>query len=319
MKPGHSLFGPLCLIAVGGIWILIGVGKIPLSNLWALAYLWPFLLIAAGAGLMLSSVWKYASPVVSMIVIAGVFLAVIDASALQWNHAPYDLGAGAGWMEAGPRGSGNVVTQIRPQPPFRSIRLLYPAEIILQQGDAESVSVMAEDNVATNIQTQVADGVLVIGQANAEPLHIVPTKPVNIEVNFRNLSQIDFETAGEARLNGLEADALTVIMNGAGKMDLNHLSLNTFHCNLAGAGSITASGTARSIDLQMDGLGSFDAQNLRSQDAIVRLDGLGSATVWASTTLSAQLSGLGSIIYYGSPRLTQSVDGLGSIQHAGDK
>ena len=50
MQQKRSLFGPLLLIAAGVIWLLIRAGTIPSSNLWALTYIWPFLLIAAGIG-----------------------------------------------------------------------------------------------------------------------------------------------------------------------------------------------------------------------------------------------------------------------------
>ena len=48
MEQKILLFGPLLLVAVGVIWLLVKSGTIPSGNLWALTYIWPFLLIVAG-------------------------------------------------------------------------------------------------------------------------------------------------------------------------------------------------------------------------------------------------------------------------------
>ena len=45
----RSLFWPLTLIATGVIWLLVSMNVIPAANLWALTYIWPYVLIAARA------------------------------------------------------------------------------------------------------------------------------------------------------------------------------------------------------------------------------------------------------------------------------
>ena len=53
MEQKKSFFGPLLLIAAGVVWLLVRAGTVPPDNLWALTHIWPFLLIAAGIGLLL--------------------------------------------------------------------------------------------------------------------------------------------------------------------------------------------------------------------------------------------------------------------------
>lgn len=86
MKQNDSLFGPLFLIAAGVIWLLIKSGNIPASNLWALTHSWPFLLIAAGLGLLLKPYWQYTSLVLDVIIIGGLILAIVYAPALGWDR-----------------------------------------------------------------------------------------------------------------------------------------------------------------------------------------------------------------------------------------
>ena len=56
MSQPKSIFGPLLLIAAGAIWLLIQSGNLASGNLWALTHIWPYLLIAAGIGLILRGI-----------------------------------------------------------------------------------------------------------------------------------------------------------------------------------------------------------------------------------------------------------------------
>jgi hypothetical protein len=86
MQQKRSLFGPLLLIAAGVIWLLIRAGTIPQSNLWALTYVWPFLLIAAGIGLILRPYWAYTSILMDILIIGGLVLSILYAPQLGWDH-----------------------------------------------------------------------------------------------------------------------------------------------------------------------------------------------------------------------------------------
>ena len=71
-------------IAAGGIWLLVQSGNMPTANLWALTYIWPYVLIAAGVGLILRSYWKYISIVMDVVIIGGAVLAIFYAPKLGW-------------------------------------------------------------------------------------------------------------------------------------------------------------------------------------------------------------------------------------------
>ncbi len=89
MQRRISLFFPLALIAAGLLWIMVQMNVIQPSNFWALAYLWPFLLIVAGLGLILRSFWKYSTIIIDLLVVGGAFLAVVFAPQFGWTHAPH--------------------------------------------------------------------------------------------------------------------------------------------------------------------------------------------------------------------------------------
>jgi hypothetical protein len=66
-------------------------------------------------------------------------------------------------------------------------------------------------------------------------------------------------------------------------------------------------------------LGSYNAPDLESQEATVRIGGAGGATVWVRDTLDVTISGAGNVDYFGSPAVTQDITGAGSITSRGDK
>ncbi len=138
MERRISLFFPLVLISAGLLWILIRMQIIQPSNLWVLVYLWPFLLIAAGLGMIMHSYWKYSRPVMDVLVVGGAFLAVLFAPQLGWAHAPeYTINGSGFFVGLGERGSGKLVTESRDVHGFSSIRLSFPAQVIINQGETE--------------------------------------------------------------------------------------------------------------------------------------------------------------------------------------
>jgi hypothetical protein len=320
MERRISLFFPLALIAAGILWIMIQIKLVQPSNLWALVYLWPFFLIAVGLGLILHSFWKYSSLLMDLVVVGGAFLAVFFAPQLGWTHAPDYVINGNGFI-VGPseRGSGKVVTENRDVQDFTKIHLSYPAQVVISQGEAESLTIEADDNVAAEIHTEVVSGVLEINDLHNHIPIISPTRPPKINIVVKNLAEFDFESAGDVHINGIKTDNLKLILDGAGSVNLDNAQLKTLDCNLNGVGSMHASGIADTVNARVQGLGNFDGGDLHSQSSTVNLDGLGSATVWVDKDLKANVSGMGSINYYGAAQVNKTVDGLGSIKYIGNK
>ena len=320
MERRVNLFWPLVLIAAGALWILIQLGKIPFENLWALAILWPFLLIGAGLSLLLRPYWRYASALMSFLVVGGLFCAVVFAAQFGWNHMPdriFDGGIFFGGPSA--RGTGNVISQSRDVKDFSAIHIAYPAHVVIQQGAAEGLTIKAEDNVVAAIETRVVNHVLEIDTLHDHRVVVVPTKPVDITVTIKNLSELDFDSAGDVTVQGLRSGDFKAVLNGAGSIKFVDLQLKSLDANLSGVGSLEATGKVDTLDVSVEGMGSFKGDRLQSQNATVSLDGVGSANVWADGTLNASVNGLGSINYYGKAQVTKSVDGLGNVHYMGTR
>jgi hypothetical protein len=321
MSQPKSLFGPLLLIAAGAIWLLTKSGNIPSSNLWALTHIWPYVLIAAGIGLILRAYWKYASVLLDVIIIGGAVLAIVYAPKLGWDNPSMNAIFVDGDFHVGPseRGSGNVITSTREVSDFNAIKVEYPAQVIVTQGKSESVKIEAEDNLLPGLQTRVRNNTLEIFYKVEDGEYVSPTKPVKVTIVVTNLKEVDFESAGELTLNGIESDELDISVSGAGNLKLTEITVKGLSVDLSGAGSMTASGEADDFNLTISGFGSFNGKDLHNQTADVNLSGAGSATVWVDDELDATISGAGSVNYYGSPKVNKQVSGVGGVSKSGDK
>lgn len=321
MERKLSLFGPLVLIAAGTLWLMISSGKIPSENLWALTHYWPFLLIGAGIGLILSPFWKYSPMVMDILIVGGAVLTIVFAPQLGWqNPSMFSIiQNGNFFIGLGEPGSGNILTETRKVGNFQSIKLDYPAQVVITQGSVESVKVEAEDNVLPGLKTQVQNDRLGIFYKVDDGRHVNPKKPVKITIVVKNLNTVDFTSAGDLTINGLTTDKLDISLSSAGNFKMSELNVKALSVNLSGAGSMTASGITDNLDVNISGFGSFNGKELHGKFAHVNLTGAGGAIVWVDGSLNVNISGAGSVNYYGSPTVNKQVSGVGGVNKSGDK
>ncbi len=321
MERKFSLFGPLLLIAAGLVWLLVQSGTIPSANLWALTHIWPFLLIAAGLGIMFRPYWRYISVVLDIVLIGGAVLAIYFAPQLGWADPPMIAfnENGEPFFGPGEPGSGNVVTESRKVNDFQAVEVSYPAQVFISQGNTVSVKIEAEDNVLPGLRTEIKNGKLDIFYRSVNGKRVNPRKPVKITIVVKDLSEVDFSSAGELTIQGLETDSLDVSLSGAGNLEFDNILVQDLAVNLSGAGSMSASGTADDLDLSISGFGDFKGSDLHGKTARVDISGAGSATVWVDDELTAEISGAGSVNYYGAASVTKQINGVGGVKSLGSK
>jgi len=312
----RSLFGPLLLIATGIVWLLVSMNVIPTENLWALTHIWPYVLIALGVGLLLSAWWAAAGRIMSILVILGAVAAIVFAPQLGWANENWNFNLEFG---GGVPGSGVVKTELREVSEFSVISIEYPAEIVIQQGDSDSVKVEAEDNLLPQLRTEVRGEALHIENKETDwSKQVDPSETVKITITVRDLREVDFSSAGALLIKDLETEELKLVLSGAGDVTLDNIKSGRLESILSGAGNIKASGVVDEIKITISGFGSFDAPELTSTTADVRITGAGSAVLRVEKALTATVSGAGSVDYYGSPKVEKNISGAGSVNRAGD-
>jgi hypothetical protein len=293
---------------------------VPAANLWALVHLFPFLLMALGVGLILRSFWRPAGMIVSGLIVIGAVAAVIYAPRFGWAQMPPWGFAWEGEPFIGGRvaGSGKIEAETRAVKGINAVSIEYPATVVIRQGETESLKVEADDNLLAQLTTKVNNGTLQIRNSERDwSKRVNPSQTVKITLTVRELSDVDFSSAGTLLIEGLETETLHINLNGAGEVTLTELKALELDCNLSGAGNIRAGGTADKVNVQIDGFGSFYGDKLDSLEADIGINGAGSANLRVKDHLVAEINGAGSIGYYGAPEVDQQINGAGAVDQLG--
>jgi hypothetical protein len=216
-------------------------------------------------------------------------------------------------------GSGNLVTQSRSVSNFNAVTLAGFGDLTMIQGDSESLTIEAEDNILPHITTLVTNGRLSIGYDNQDWSNFIrPTKPIRFNLSLKNLSALELSGAGNIQSANIKTDQLDVRVSGAGNIKIEKLEANALVATLSGAGNFDVAGNVANQDIRLTGLGNLGAGNLKSQSARITMSGAGNATVATLDSLDVTIRGVGSVRYYGSPEVTQKISGVGAVSKLGN-
>ncbi|MCU0390140.1 MAG: DUF2807 domain-containing protein [Thermoflexibacter sp.] len=185
-------------------------------------------------------------------------------------------------------------------------------DIYLRKGDKPSLKVEARRLDLDEIITKVNGSTLRI---ECTRRNMRDGEKGIIYITFTNLKEIDASGAGniigESVISGERFEAE---MSGAGNLEFE-VDVQNLELELSGAGNIEVSGKAKDLEVSISGAGSFRGFKLKTEDAEIRMSGVGKAEVYASEFLDAETSGVGSIRYRGEPKKVRAKAGfLGSVK-----
>lgn len=214
------------------------------------------------------------------------------------------------------RGSGNVVTETRDVAGFDHLSLAGIGDVILTQGDEESLEIEAEDNIIPNIKTEVRDGTLYI---TYERKSMLPTKPVKFNLTMKDVRSLESRGVSSLRSDKITTDQLDVTISGTGSVTILSLTAEKVNTNISGAGNFEAEGQVSDQRVILSGAGNYNGEDLQSKNGDVTISGLGQISIWATDALNVTISGTGGVEYYGDPKITKNVSGIGTLNHQGNK
>lgn len=253
-------------------------------------------------------------------------------------------------------GSGEVITESRDVRNFERVDLQGIGNLEIVQGDEESLTITADDNLMQYITTEVVGDTLEIGMK--PNLSLDPTKTIEYKLILKSVSSIALSGFGNIDSEGLTSDKLeiklagsgdiflgtlesetllvrisgfgdfdaqtitadkpTLEITGSGDIDVNELTAKELAVKISGFGDADLRGTTVEQDVQLLGSGNYNADDLASADVTVKITGFGDATVWAKDNLDITITGNGNVGYYGGPRITQTMSGFGKVNSLGE-
>jgi len=244
----------------------------------------------------------------------------------------------------------DVSTEDRPLPAFNSIKLICSADIILEQGNTQKVTVKADSDIIQYLETRVENGVLVVDVSknrlyNIHVLELHITMPqleklessgsgdvvvkgkfsgnnlyvklngsgdFKADLNMTNM-EVDINGSGDADFNGVKGQ-FKLSIRGSGDVSARDLQLETCNLSSIGSGDIELAGNAVDLTASQMGSGDVNAYGLKAVNVIATNNGSGDMVVTVVESLQAKLNGSGDLTYNGNPaKVKVTANGSGEV------
>ena len=324
-EPGSKsidLFWPILMIGVGVIAIFWQLKVIPADNLGRLLNLWPLLLIVAGAGIILRSRSPWTGAVLGLLVVAGILVVGFAGAQLGLSAQPVwlsdfvtiEFGDGPSQLVGG---SGKLVTEDRPVSGVSRVELAIPADLEIQQGATEALTVTGDDNVLPLLMTVVSGDKLTIRYKPQVNVHTFSRPQLSLTV--KDLSEVRVSSSGNIKVGSITTSDFKIELSSSGDINIQGLQAEDITAELSSSGNIIIQGNANALNLSISSSGSFQAGDLKVQKAVIRVSSSGDVTVWVVENLDANISSSGDIAYYGKPVVHQNLSSSGTLIPKGDK
>jgi len=224
------------------------------------------------------------------------------------------LGAGIAAVLATAFGApAHAATESRSVGNFDEVVFAVAADLTIEQGASESLTIDAEPAVLARITTDVHGRQLLIGVA---PGRMETRQPIRIRLGVRSLRAFESRAVGAVSIGPLRSEELALVLAGGGSIQLDRLvGARSLDVRISGAGGVDIrGGKVQAQRLSISGTGSYSAPALASDRAEVAIDGSGDARIAASSALDVRIAGIGQVHYRGDPAVTRSISGIGSIE-----
>jgi hypothetical protein len=218
-------------------------------------------------------------------------------------------------------------TEVRPVTGFDQVTLRSQHEnhLVIQQGDQESLTIQAPEEILHRIKSQIVHSRLIISLEGAWPDRIRDalttslTRPrIHYKLCVKNLSHLEIYAMADVSAACLQTEELEIKYNGMGLMVIDDLIASKLEVEMNGAGRIRINGCVQEQKITVNGLAEYNAGGLKSDRATILLRSPGTATVWVTSTLNVDIRGPGGVSYYGSPHIHKRISPVGSLSTLGE-
>lgn len=212
--------------------------------------------------------------------------------------------------------SGKIITKKITVKTFDGIKAEGLYELILTQGDNESVKIEADDNLMELFTVANEGSTLLISmpKLRGNNIHFNGKKDdknlkLKVYVVFKQLKNLDVAVIGNVRSESVvKASAFNLESKNVGNVNLK-LAADKLTVNNKGVGNVTLLGTATNAEIKNKGVGAFEGSDLIVQTMNIDNSGVGGANVNVAKDLSVKQSFLGKVSNKGNAK-THKMDAV---------
>lgn len=184
-------------------------------------------------------------------------------------------------------------------------------DVIISEGET-SVRVEADENLLPYIITELRDNWLEIKLENN--ISIKSQNDVKIYITTPSLTNISVAGSGDVTATGDFDSGKKAAYSIAGSGDITMVvNAPRVEADIAGSGNLKLTGMTRDLDVKIAGSGNFEGNDLKAENAKVKIAGSDDVFLFADVNLDAKVVGSGSVKYRGNATVNRKVVGSGSI------
>jgi len=189
--------------------------------------------------------------------------------------------------------SGPMTSQTVSETGYTKIDLRGSADLVVEIGPADSITIDGNEDRVENVDISVEDGVLVIRE-DGDGLFGHSNGKLKITVTAPSITSVTLSGSGDIEITGAHGESFAVAIDGSGDIDV--------------------SGEVDSASFTVRGSGDIMAKGLKAKDVTVSISGSGDADVFATDSIDALIRGSGDITYFGGAEdVKDLVQGSGYI------
>ncbi|MBC8402986.1 MAG: DUF2807 domain-containing protein [Candidatus Marinimicrobia bacterium] len=179
----------------------------------------------------------------------------------------------------GQSGHAGLVTEERAVSEFNAVKLRGTGTVYLSQGNEETLTIEAAEDILPYIESRVSGYTLILGKKR-NFRGWGRTGPINYHLKMKDIAGLNISGSGNIISEKVKSDELS---------------------------------------LHISGSGDYEASKLKSDQVDVSVSGSGDVTVWVDDKLDVHISGSGKVGYYGRPAVSTQSSGSGQTRHLGDR
>jgi len=191
--------------------------------------------------------------------------------------------------------------------------------LYLEQGDKEGLTIEASKFMLTKIKTEVHNKTLYVSVSGIQTGTNI--RNMKFYLTLRDVDEITTHSSGKVITGPLKTERIELTSESSGRITVESLKAGRLRVTIESSGDITIEGG--SVGMQSVAVlssGKYEAGNLKSGAAEVKLTSSGDALMWVTGSVDAVLLSSGDLSYYGEPELIRgAAESSGDIRSLGRK
>ncbi len=201
-------------------------------------------------------------------------------------------------------------------PSFSKISLRIAGKVYLEQGDNQSVKIVAKESTLEDIITEVKDRSLIIRFPNSNIFKKSDYGKIDIYITTPEVDGLSVSGSGDIISEDIKTRILDLAVSGSGDINIEELSAERIKGSVSGSGgvNIESGGIADELNVAISGSGNFNAAGFEANKVAVQISGSGNCKITTNGSIKARVAGSGNVYYNGNPSIDSSVAGSGKVR-----